>query len=83
MGFKVEERIFDVAEMLEWVKTARPRCPVRPPCWRAWATLVLRDGTEVRVGNGDVGPVTQRLRAALVAIQNGEAPDRHGWTRKV
>jgi len=27
--------------------------------------------------------VTQRLRAALVAIQTGEAPDRHGWTRKV
>jgi branched-chain amino acid aminotransferase len=46
-------------------------------------TLVLRDGTEVRVGNGDVGPVTQRLRAALVAIQNGESADRYGWTRKV
>jgi len=27
--------------------------------------------------------VTTRLRAALVAIQTGEAPDTHGWTRKV
>jgi hypothetical protein len=30
-----------------------------------------------------VGPVTQRLRAALVAIQNGEVAESHGWTRKV
>jgi hypothetical protein len=27
--------------------------------------------------------VTRQLRAALVAIQNGETPDRYGWTRKV
>jgi branched-chain amino acid aminotransferase len=40
-------------------------------------------GQEYRVGNGEVGPVTQRLRAALVAIQNGEAPDSYGWTTRV
>jgi hypothetical protein len=27
--------------------------------------------------------VTQKLRAALVAIQNGTATDSFGWTRKV
>ena len=46
-------------------------------------TFVRHDGTEVKVGSGDVGPVTQQLRAALVAIQNGAAPATHGWTRKV
>jgi branched-chain amino acid aminotransferase len=46
-------------------------------------TLVRSDGTEVRVGSGDVGPVTRKLRAALVDIQNGVAPDSFGWTRKV
>ena len=45
-------------------------------------TLVHGDH-EHKVGSGDVGPVTQKLRAALVAIQDGEAPDRFGWTRKV
>ena len=35
------------------------------------------------VGNGEVGPVTQKLRAALVAIQTGESPDKHGWTTRV
>jgi branched-chain amino acid aminotransferase len=83
MGFKVEERVFDVAEMLAWVKTGEAALSGTAAVLAGVGTLVLRDGTDVRVGNGDVGPVTQRLRAALVAIQNGEAPDRYGWTRKV
>ncbi len=39
--------------------------------------------SEHRVGSGDVGPVTQKLRSALVAIQTGEAPDKHGWITRV
>jgi branched-chain amino acid aminotransferase len=31
------------------------------------------------VGNGEPGPVTARLRADLVGIQSGTAPDRYGW----
>jgi hypothetical protein len=30
-----------------------------------------------------VGPLTRALRAQLVAIQRGEAPDRHGWLERV
>jgi branched-chain amino acid aminotransferase len=82
MGFKVEERIFDVAEMLEWVKTGEAALSGTAAVLAGVGTLV-RDGHEHKVGSGDVGPVTQRLRAALVAIQNGAAPDRFGWTRKV
>jgi branched-chain amino acid aminotransferase len=82
MGFKVEERVFDVAEMLEWVKTGEAALSGTAAVLAGVGTLVY-DGQDHRVGNGDVGPVTQRLRAALVAIQNGEAPDRFGWTRKV
>ena len=83
MGFEVEERIFDVPEMLHWVEDGEAALSGTAAVLAGVGTLVLRDGTEVRVGNGDIGPVTQRLRAALVAIQNGEAPDRYGWTRKV
>ena len=82
MGFKVEERVFDVAEMLEWVKTGEAALSGTAAVLAGVGTLVHR-GQEHRVGNGDIGPVTQRLRAALVAIQTGEAPDRYGWTRKV
>ena len=81
-GFKVEERVFDVAEMLEWVKTGEAALSGTAAVLAGVGTLV-HGGAEHKVGNGDVGPVTQRLRAALVAIQNGEAPDRFGWTRKV
>jgi branched-chain amino acid aminotransferase len=83
MGFKVEERLFDVAEMLEWVKTGEAALSGTAAVLAGVGTLVLHDGTEVKVGSGDVGPVTKKLRAALVAIQNGEAPDTLGWTRKV
>jgi branched-chain amino acid aminotransferase len=84
MGFRVEERVFDVAEMLEWVKDGEAALSGTAAVLAGVGTLVLNDGTEVRVGgSGDVGPVTQKLRAALVAIQNGEAPDTQGWTRKV
>lgn len=83
LGFNVEERVFDVQEMLNWVKDGEAALSGTAAVLAGVGTLVLRDGTEVRVGNGDVGPVTQRLRAALVAIQNGESADRYGWTRKV
>jgi branched-chain amino acid aminotransferase len=82
MGFKVEERVFDVAEMFGWVKTGEAALSGTAAVLAGIGTLVHRNG-EHKVGNGDVGPVTQKLRAALVAIQNGTAPDRYGWTRKV
>jgi len=82
MGFRVEERVFDVAEMLEWAKTGEAALSGTAAVLAGVGTLV-HGGKEYRVGNGDVGPVTQRLRAALVAIQNGEAADRYGWTRQV
>jgi branched-chain amino acid aminotransferase len=38
---------------------------------------------EWTVGDGEPGPVTVRLRKALLDIQLGDAPDRHGWMHKV
>jgi branched-chain amino acid aminotransferase len=31
------------------------------------------------IGEGRTGMVTGRLKAALLAIQQGRAPDLHGW----
>jgi branched-chain amino acid aminotransferase len=31
------------------------------------------------VGDGTPGPITKQLRAALLALQTGHAPDPHGW----
>jgi len=82
MGFKVEERQFDVVEMLAWVKTGEAALSGTAAELAGVGTLGYR-GQEHRVGSGDVGPVTQKLRSALVAIQTGEAPDKHGWITRV
>lgn len=37
------------------------------------------EGGEFVIGEGKTGPVTQRLRDALISIQRGSAPDQHGW----
>jgi branched-chain amino acid aminotransferase len=34
---------------------------------------------EFTIGDGKGGPVTARLKSALLDIQNGRAPDHHGW----
>jgi branched-chain amino acid aminotransferase len=38
---------------------------------------------EWRVGSGDPGPVTMRLREELVGIQYGDRPDPYGWIHKI
>jgi branched-chain amino acid aminotransferase len=81
-GYDVSERVFDVREMLEWVKTGEAALSGTAAVLAGVGTLIHR-GTEYRVGNGDVGPLTRALRAQLVAIQQGEAPDRHGWLERV
>jgi branched-chain amino acid aminotransferase len=35
------------------------------------------------IGGQSVGPVTQRIREKLVAIQRGQAPDPHDWVQEI
>jgi branched-chain amino acid aminotransferase len=81
-GFKVSERVFDVGAMLEWVKSGEAALSGTAAVLAGVGTLIYR-GTEHRVGGGDVGQMTRELRAELVAIQQGQAPDRHRWLERV
>ncbi len=81
-GFKVSERVFDVREMLEWVKSGEAALSGTAAVLAGVGTLIYR-GSEHQVVNGEVGPITRALRAQLVAIQQGEAPDRHGWLERL
>ncbi|KQP95339.1 branched-chain amino acid aminotransferase [Methylobacterium sp. Leaf117] len=45
-------------------------------------TVRSPDG-EFSVSDNVAGPVTKRLRSALVDIQRGNAPDPHGWVTRV
>ena len=38
---------------------------------------------EFTVGSGGPGQLTEKLKARLVAIQRGEAPDPHGWMMRL
>jgi branched-chain amino acid aminotransferase len=82
MGWKVEERVFGVPEMLEWVKTGEAALSGTAAVLAGVGTLVTRSG-EHRVGTGEIGPMTQKLRASLVAIQTGQSPDTRGWLERI
>jgi branched-chain amino acid aminotransferase len=81
-GMTVEERPFSVDEMLEWVRDGEAALSGTAAVLAGVGTLIRR-GHDHIVGNGEVGAETRRLRAALVAIQQGESPDRRGWCKRV
>ena len=81
-GIKVEERPFEVAEMLEWVRDGEAALSGTAAVLAGVGTLIHR-GQDHRVGSGEVGEETRRLRSALVAIQQGVTPDNRGWLQRV
>src|ERR1700732_766957 len=81
MGYGVSERKFDVLEMLDWVRTGEAALSGTAAVLTGVGTLIYA-GTEHKVADGQVGPITRALRAQLVAVQQGEVPDRHGWVER-
>jgi len=82
LGYAVTERVFDVPQMLEWVKSGEAALSGTAAVLAGVGTLIYR-GKDYRVGDGQVGPLTRALRAQLVSIQQGESADRHGWLERV
>jgi branched-chain amino acid aminotransferase len=81
-GYAVSERVFNVKEMLDWVKTGEATLSGTAAVLAGVGTLIYK-GEDYRVGTGEVGPLTRSLRAQLIAIQQGDAPDTHRWLEKV
>ena len=85
LGHKVEQRKVDVDE---WRKGAADGHVVEVFACGTAAVITpigaLRwpDGEAV-AGSGEPGPVTMKLRSALMDIQYGRAADPHGWMRPV
>jgi len=82
LGYTVSERKFDVLEMLDWVHTGEAALSGTAAVLAGVGTLIYA-GMEHRVASGEVGPLTRALRAQLIAVQQGDAPDRHGWLERV
>jgi branched-chain amino acid aminotransferase len=82
VGYDVEERVFTVSEMLEWVRDGEAALSGTAAVLAGVGTLIHRD-KEYKVGTGEVGALTRELRERLVSIQRGESPDRWGWTTRI
>ena len=82
LGYKIEERDFTVAEMLEWCRDGEAALSGTAAVLTPVGTLV-HEGKEIQVGGGGVGEHTGRLREELVRIQCGESADRHNWLTRV
>ena len=81
-GMTLDERDFTVAELLQAVKLREAALSGTAACLTPVGTLV-HAGANHTVRDGDIGPTTARLRAALCAIHDGTAEDRHGWLTEV
>ncbi len=80
LGLAVEERPVSVDEVLSWPGEA---ALAGTAAVLAGVGTLIHDGRRHTVGDGQVGPVTRRLRTALLQLQRGEVPDPYGWTRPV
>ena len=83
LGFEIEERVFTVDEMLEWVKDGEAALCGTAAVLSGVGTLIRDGGREYKVGSGEIGPNTKRLRKALVSMQRGEIPTPAGWITRV
>ena len=45
--------------------------------------LAKANGYEIKINNGENGPITMAMRDALLAIQHGTAPDQHHWLHPI
>lgn len=82
-GYEVNERDFLVSDTLAWVNGGGEAALSGTAAGLAGiGTLIYRD-KEYPVTGGVGGVNTERLQAALRAIQSGHAPDQHGWLTKV
>ncbi len=86
LGHKVDERRFTLEEWRDGVRSGRltevfacgTAAVVTPVGRLAW-----RDGEVDCAPGGEAGPVTRRVRQALVDIQYGRAEDTFGWLHRV
>ena len=81
-GYAVDERVFNVSEMLEWSRNGEAALSGTAAVL-AGVGVLIHHGKEYQLSGGEVGPTTQELRQKLVAIQRGEIADHHGWITRI
>ena len=80
MGLTVEERELSVDELLE--RAAKPDCEAILSGTAAVVAPVgtlIHQGQEYKIGSGEAGPISAKLRQMITEIQWGKTEDRHNW----
>jgi branched-chain amino acid aminotransferase len=84
-GIKASERPISIEEIF-----AAGRAGTLAEMWGTGTAAVVSPVGElgykdqkITINGGKTGPLTQRLYDAIVGIQYGTAPDKHGWTTPV
>jgi len=85
LGFRAEERLISTEE---WqAGNASGEITEVFACGTAAVVTpiahVKAAGREWTIGDGEPGPVTQQVRAALLGVQTGETADPHGWMHQL
>jgi branched-chain amino acid aminotransferase len=80
MGITVEQRPVDVAELPTFAETGLiGTATIITPVY-----AIQHGNKMIQYGSpNEVGPVSLKLRNALLALQTGDAPDPHGWTHEI
>ncbi|MET0275723.1 MAG: aminotransferase class IV, partial [Acidimicrobiia bacterium] len=84
LGYQAEERTVTVDDVLAWA--ARPDAEAALSGTAAVIAGVgelVHAGERIKVGNGEIGPHTLRIRQALTDVQTGRASDTHHWLTAV
>lgn len=82
LGYRIEERDINIDELFTWAAVGEAAL-MGTAAVLAGVGAFIHDGNTIQVGHGGVGPNTQRLRQALIAVQRGQAPDKWGWTEPI
>ena len=82
MGYEIEERPITIEEVLDWCRTGEAALSGTAAVLAGIGELI-HNGEATKVGSGDIGPNTEKLRQALVDIQLGNVTDHFGWVEKV
>ncbi len=82
MGYDVQERLISIDEVMETARNGR----MSEAFGSGTAAVISPVGAfcleqeEVQVGDGGIGPISQKLYDTLTGIQYGRIPDEMGWT---
>lgn len=85
MGYRVQERRLSVEELF-----GAARDGSLEEAWGCGTAAVISPighlafgGQDYRIGDGGIGPVSQRLYDTITGIQFGILPDTYGWTCQI